>query len=327
MRRSSLVSLAVLVAALAGGGSTAAGSVTIGQTGSDPFTGCVGVNTYDLLQPTITTGTSYVVPAPGVITSWSHSARDELNQEVTMKLWRLVSGNTYRAIGHDGPRPLTAGVVNTFSGISIPVQAGEVLGLNVSAGAYTACHFPAPGDTVLQSAMNAADGQEATFAAVSGFRANVSAVLEPDADRDGFGDETQDRCPTSATTQGACPPQCPRDATSQAPCPQNPPPAPSVATCKGEPATIVGTAGNDVRTGTPGRDVMVGNGGNDSLFGLAGRDLICGNSGRDRLAGGKGRDTLLGQKGRDALKGGGAKDVCTGGGGKDTATCEVEKSI
>jgi hypothetical protein len=35
--------------------------------------------------------------------------------------------------------------------------------------------------------------------------ANVEALLEPDADNDGFGDETQDECPTDASTQGACP--------------------------------------------------------------------------------------------------------------------------
>jgi hypothetical protein len=34
---------------------------------------------------------------------------------------------------------------------------------------------------------------------------NISVVLEPDADHDGFGDETQDQCPTNATTQGPCP--------------------------------------------------------------------------------------------------------------------------
>jgi hypothetical protein len=32
----------------------------------------------------------------------------------------------------------------------------------------------------------------------------VAAVVEPDADGDGFGDETQDQCPTQASTQGAC---------------------------------------------------------------------------------------------------------------------------
>jgi hypothetical protein len=32
----------------------------------------------------------------------------------------------------------------------------------------------------------------------------VQASIEPDADNDGFGDETQDQCPTQATTQGPC---------------------------------------------------------------------------------------------------------------------------
>jgi hypothetical protein len=33
----------------------------------------------------------------------------------------------------------------------------------------------------------------------------VSAVVESDADGDGYGDVTQDLCPQSATTQAACP--------------------------------------------------------------------------------------------------------------------------
>jgi hypothetical protein len=32
----------------------------------------------------------------------------------------------------------------------------------------------------------------------------VQATIEPDADNDGFGDETQDQCPTQAATQGPC---------------------------------------------------------------------------------------------------------------------------
>jgi Ca2+-binding RTX toxin-like protein len=104
---------------------------------------------------------------------------------------------------------------------------------------------------------------------------------------------------------------------------ESPPP-----TCKGIPATIGGTNGDDVRTGTPGKDVIVGLGGNDKISGLGGNDLICGGAGKDTLKGGKGKDTLLGQKGKDALRGGGGRDLCTGGKGGDTASkCEVEKSI
>ena len=79
-----------------------------------------------------------------------------------------------------------------------------------------------------------------------------------------------------------------------------PPPPPSGAappTCKGIPATIVGTSGNDVLSGTPGRDVTVGLTGNDKLSGLAGNDLICGGYGADRLHGGSGNDSLAGEQG------------------------------
>jgi hypothetical protein len=38
----------------------------------------------------------------------------------------------------------------------------------------------------------------------AGARLNVAAVLEADADGDGYGDETQDRCPSDRSTQGPC---------------------------------------------------------------------------------------------------------------------------
>jgi Ca2+-binding RTX toxin-like protein len=89
------------------------------------------------------------------------------------------------------------------------------------------------------------------------------------------------------------------------------------STCKGKPATIVGTEGNDVRKGTSGKDVMVGLGGNDKLSGLGGNDVICGGSGKDALNGGKGNDKLYGEAGKDTLKGGPSDDKLKGGAGKD----------
>jgi RTX calcium-binding nonapeptide repeat (4 copies) len=87
--------------------------------------------------------------------------------------------------------------------------------------------------------------------------------------------------------------------------------------CKGKPATIVGTNGRDVRKGTSGKDVMVGLGGSDTLSGLAGNDVICGGAGKDTLKGGKGSDKLLGGAGKDTLKGGPGNDKLKGGAGKD----------
>ena len=47
-------------------------------------------------------------------------------------------------------------------------------------------------------------------------------------------------------------------------------------TCKGQPATIVGTPGPDVLVGTEGDDVIHGLRGDDTINGGGGNDLICG---------------------------------------------------
>ena len=49
-------------------------------------------------------------------------------------------------------------------------------------------------------------GSEYQFAAGVFVRVPVVAVIEPDIDGDGFGDETQDACPQSARTIAPCPP-------------------------------------------------------------------------------------------------------------------------
>lgn len=70
-----------------------------------------------------------------------------------------------------------------------------------------------------------------------------------------------------------------------------------VPMCHGHPATIVGTAGNDVIHGTPGDDVIVALKGRDTVHAGAGDDIVCGGKGGDRLFGGTGRDELFGQRG------------------------------
>jgi Ca2+-binding RTX toxin-like protein len=73
---------------------------------------------------------------------------------------------------------------------------------------------------------------------------------------------------------------------------------------KPEPATIMGTNGNDVITGTAGRDVIVALGGSDSIDGGGGNDLICGGDGNDKIAGGAGQDVISGDAGDDVIDGG-----------------------
>ena len=77
--------------------------------------------------------------------------------------------------------------------------------------------------------------------------------------------------------------------------------------CFGEPATIVGTPGDDnglnTIIGTDGDDVIAALGGDDAVWGLDGNDKICGGGGSElQLDGGDGNDRIDGGAGdRDAI--------------------------
>jgi hypothetical protein len=304
-RRNPLIRLIVAVTAGAvfatlAAPSTAGAAVSLGQTGA-PNLSCGGQ--FYLIQSATDGPPSYAVPPGpyGVITSWSVEGNSGEEGPGTGRLfvWRPTAApNQFVYVDSTDPEIFVAGIVRTFAA-RIPVQVGDVLGML----APQPCLLGGPGQPVgdqvrfFGSTTEPMKGStQTTTGLLSGDRILIAASVEPDSDRDGFGDETQDQCPTNATTQGSCPP---------------------IYICSGSPATIVGTSRNDVLKGTSGNDVMVGLSGNDKLSGLAGNDTICGGPGKDTLNGGKGRDTLLAQKGRDILKGGAGKDKLKSGAGKD----------
>jgi Ca2+-binding RTX toxin-like protein len=311
VRRCSLASL-VAVAALFAAPGGAGAATPIGQA----FTPSIGCAASTFIQST-SPGGSYTAPLSGVITSWSYQADAAPPSQLRLKVARSVGGNSFLVVGQSDLQPPAASVLNTFP-TRISAQAGDVIGFyqsqlkpcGVSMAGFVDHFFPftdvQPSDT------------PATFNMGGAFQMDIAAAIEPDADNDAFGDETQDQCPGQAGPNNGCP--------APAPAPTLPSGAPAI--CKGLAATIVGTDGNDVRSGSQGQDVIVALGGNDTLSGLGGNDVICGGAGKDTLKGGKGKDSLLGQKGKDALNGGPSRDFCKGGKGTDTASgCEVEKSI
>jgi len=175
MRRFSLGSALAAVALCASASSTPA-AVTLGQLSPDPAsTFCFGP--MDEAQPTVTSGNAYVVPGAGTITSWSHNARAGAGQTFTMKVFRKVADPArYQVVGHDGPRPLAAGALNTFPA-SVPVMPGDVLGLNNGSPVATSCGFPVTGESYLFRNGNLADGESDAFSSFSGYRLNISAVF------------------------------------------------------------------------------------------------------------------------------------------------------
>jgi len=161
--------VAVFLAAvsLAASASPAGASVTLGQLAPNPVQSC-NIEPRDHLQPTVTSGNTYVVPGTGTITSWGHNAGPEMGATLTMKVFRKVADPaTYMAVGHDGPRVILYGpsVLNSFP-VSIPVKPGDVLGLNQKSPFNTACIFGVAGESHLAGLgleTDLADGESGDF--------------------------------------------------------------------------------------------------------------------------------------------------------------------
>jgi Ca2+-binding RTX toxin-like protein len=241
--------------------------------------------------PAQNTQGTLTAPTDGVITSFSVNSPtanpDDPWAPVHLRVIRTLNGGqTWSGLGITTPdvTPSSAGV-QTFPA-RVPVGAGEYIGLETTGGGSIRAGAQLPGGSlgILVGDTFPSNGSgisaDSTLPDVGLL---LRATLEPDADRDGFGDETQDR------SRG----------------PKQP------AACSPSSATIVGTTGSDVLVGTPGRDVILGLSGRDKVRGLGGADVICGHDGADLLKGGAGRDLLIDGPGSDRTIGGGGRDRCS----------------
>jgi hypothetical protein len=148
------------------------------------------------------------VPAAGVITSWGVNVGSALapgvTAPVTFKVLRPnLIAKTVQVVGESNAT-LTSGS-NVFN-IRVPVQAGDRVGVGVD-GKLLACEEASPGASFGLIEGNPVTGATAPFKESPEAKAQIPvfATVEPDADGDGYGDETQDQCPTDASTQGPCP--------------------------------------------------------------------------------------------------------------------------
>ena len=90
----------------------------------------------------------------------------------------------------------------------VEVEGGDILGFRITAAPISCRRSGSTGDLVVASGPVQPDppiGSPVSFGTVGAFLLNLAATVEPDADHDTFGDETQDQCPTNAATQGPCP--------------------------------------------------------------------------------------------------------------------------
>jgi hypothetical protein len=188
---------------------------TIGQVGpsSASLATCSEDEAY--LQKTIVAGASYSPSNYGVITSWRARSKTFSNQTVKLMVFRDDGSDQFSVVAKDSlTRTLgsVADALNTFTDTRIPIEANQRIGVYLPPGSTEGCVFGTgnAGDTTGFSLPfgvgEPAEGVPFDYTgADSGFRVNAHAVVEPDTDRDVFGDESQDRCVGTPGTANGCP--------------------------------------------------------------------------------------------------------------------------
>jgi uncharacterized repeat protein (TIGR01451 family) len=206
--------LALVAGALAA--TPAQASITLGQTdGATDNCGSAITN----VQASTSSGPSYVSDRDGVVVSWSYLAgsttpapalRLRIYQPgADQSQWVARSESAQKASG-TGAGQVHPNQLNTFpESPGIPIKAGDHLGLTTSGASTWGCIGTGNASDVIRQ-KNPPDppiGQTATFPGPDmTLKIAMTAVVEPDADGDNFGDETQDSCPTDPTVHtGGCP--------------------------------------------------------------------------------------------------------------------------
>ena len=177
------------------------GSVVLGQTSTAAVFNCGAGTTvvqYAAAPP------AYQAPDAGVITSFSYYANN--SGSVRAVVLGAAANPSHRTVLATSPLEVVApGAVNTFP-VRISTPAGATLGLYVSQNDMGCYATGAVADSAMWATFDpAATTDFPGTSPLPAARVDISAVLEPDADHDGYGDVSQDSCPQSAQTQAACP--------------------------------------------------------------------------------------------------------------------------
>ena len=206
-----LVAMAALVATPASAGATTtigsnlAGSATVGRVCNPSCTFAQSA-----LPPSSQAAGGVLAPHDGVVVRWriktGGGGTVQEARTVRLRITRPGSSDTRTGAGAGPYTVAPSNQISTYD-VRLPIQAGDALGLDCCVDSQT--YVLASTATAVTLNWNPAlvDGAPARLG--SPFppprELLINADIEPDADHDGFGDETQDLCPTDASTAGVCP--------------------------------------------------------------------------------------------------------------------------
>jgi hypothetical protein len=186
--------------AIAGPVTGADAATQIGETFAPPPPSCGGPGTW--LQSGSPNG-QYAAPFSGVISSWSYQATGSVGSSLQLKVVRKLGESSFFVVGQSEFQTLAPNALNVFP-TRIAVEAGDTIGIRIPNP--LPCKRPAAATYVRNSTFEDAQPGETllTGPPVAGEQLDIAAVVEPDCDSDGFGDETQDTdllsCPPAPET-------------------------------------------------------------------------------------------------------------------------------
>lgn len=158
-----------------------------------------------------TTGGLSQAPFDGVLVHWEAVLASTPGTSVQLRTYSLTSASqvTLRTTGSSIALAPNSAVASRGASTRTPIARGDSFGV-ISDGNFTmrGLNTSVAGARMRGGPTSAAsppDGSIESASGLSGVWLNLNADLESDVDRDGFGDESQDGCPTSAATQGPCP--------------------------------------------------------------------------------------------------------------------------
>jgi Domain of unknown function DUF11 len=187
---------AAAVAVASGGG----GPTTVGDAGfhvnSSAYDDAVFVQAVDSNR-----SPTYAVPAGGgVITSWTVQFENVTAEgDIELKLFEPLGGDSYKLVGEATGHALIGEHARTYPA-RISVAGGVRLGIrapssNTSVGTDFDGTVQDPGDIRIKLGDPAIGSTLTVSEFAYSSRLALSAVVEPDADQDGWGDTSQDACP------------------------------------------------------------------------------------------------------------------------------------
>jgi hypothetical protein len=196
MRRRGSIAAALVALFVMGLPAGAGGATQLGETFTPPSGFCdPGFTNLTTASP----GPQYAVPFDGVLTSWSYQA-DASPQVVNFKVARNAGGANFTIVAESGNQTPAPGALLTLP-LRVSVRAGDAIGIYTS---NEECGRSAAGYSTFYKPSDTPVGTTAAFTGPASYQLDVAAVLEPDADNDGYGDETQDGCPSDPTDHGDC---------------------------------------------------------------------------------------------------------------------------